>query len=131
MPNSYVRFQEHQFESTMSDTLSDFVLVDCHNRGAASNIRDTWHMDKPVSCLSVPVEVSHDDAEMLREHFNTYTKESTIDRVDEFLYISRFPELAEFAATCETPIDGLLFGFDARDVASFIERNGGGISKNP
>lgn len=130
MPNNYVRFQEHEFESNMSDELHEFVC-NCENRGVASNIRETWYMDKPVSRIHVPTEISYDQADMLREHFNHYTQEVKVGRVSQFLHISRFPELAEFAATCETAVDGLLFGFDTRDVASFVEMETGDISANP
>lgn len=140
MPNSYIRFKEHQFDSEMSDELYELVYgkptesVDDAYDYVASNIEETWHMDKPVSCFDVPEEVSFGEAELLRDHFHSYT-ESVDDSpewrdVEELLYISRFPEIAEFTANCDSAVDGLLYGFEARDVASFIERESDGISTN-
>lgn len=126
MPGSYVRYKEHTFQSRMPQELEAFVAFN----HVGANVRETWYMDKPVSSLYVPLEVSHDDAEMLDKYFHTYTKETDVDGLDEFLYISRFPELCEFTATCETAVDGLLYGFEPRDVASFIEDNEGSISRS-
>lgn len=124
--SQYVRFGQHLFENQLPDMIADMRnSVPSHTY---QNIWETWHMDKPVSRIAVPRALPYNCVDDIESCFYTHREGEDFNNVDFFLYISRFPELCEMTANCESAVDGILFGFDNRDVASFIERGGGTIS---
>lgn len=119
---TYIRFKEHRFELEPPDEYRELYT---NYTSDQELIEKTWYLDKPVS----RVYKDPDDRfiELLKEVFHVY--------VDDEIYngcvgvtFSRLPELPEMTANLDTAAEGILFGFPARDVASFIDRDGDTIS---
>lgn len=123
---NYIRFQEHLFDNEWPRELEETFPLDHINY---EEVYETWHLDKPVSRISVYPDWEK-EVGALKSCF--YTNHEVYDEPNGAaigrIYFSRFPELVEIAANMETEAIGVLFGFNNRDVASYIERAGNTIS---
>lgn len=91
------------------------------------DVDGAWRLDKPVSRLEIRPDPSHDEVVTFLEEFSAYFH-WVFDGY--FLYFSRFPDLADSAARCDTPAIGILFGYEERDVAQYlVERDGAFIGE--
>lgn len=124
----YIRFSEHLFENEWPDELDEAFPLS-HPRH--NLVRATWSMDKPVSEIRVIDGNNDEQIEAIESCFHTADYPYTEDGDRTAVYFSRFPELAEIATEMESCAVGVLFGFDSRDVASYIEREGGSVSESP
>lgn len=123
---NYIRFKEHLFENDWPRVLGEAFPI---GHVCYETVYETWYLDKPVSRISIYPDWDKKVNALQHcfyTHYESYDEQkgSAIGRI----YFSRYPELVDMAREMDTDAIGVLFGYNNRDVASFVEQSGDTMS---